>query len=114
MVAGCQPNHWLTVIAIDGDTFGATATQVLHALNDAAIEARPGFKPMHQQPVFADAPMLAGRVSDHAARTTLCLPSSGWLTDAHVDEICATISRVARRQRIAVVPDTETTLRRLI
>jgi pyridoxal phosphate-dependent aminotransferase EpsN len=51
------------------------------------IEARPAWKPMHLQPVFAGAGMRGGAVCEQIFRDGLCLPSGSGLTDAEVDEV---------------------------
>lgn len=85
---GCEPNHWLTTVAFDASEFGATAGDVLHALRDAGIEARHGFKPMHLQPVFSDSPVVGGRVAETLFDTSVSLPSGARLTESEVDWIC--------------------------
>lgn len=47
-----RSNRWLTVILIDPVKFGADREKVRLALEGKNIEARPGWKPMHLQPVF--------------------------------------------------------------
>lgn len=89
---GCEPNHWLTTIAIDAAAFGATATQVLAALHGEGIEARPAFKPMHLQPVFAGAKHVGGAVSAALFERSVCLPSGGRLTDDDVAWVCSVIA----------------------
>ena len=44
------------------------------ALDAAGIEARPLWKPMHCQPVFASAPAYVNGVSEHLFAQGLCLP----------------------------------------
>lgn len=84
---GCEPNHWLTTVEFEPDVFGATPAELLAALRAEAIEARPGFMPMHLQPVFADAPRVGGQVSaGHFARS-VSLPSSGRLSSDDVQMI---------------------------
>jgi dTDP-4-amino-4,6-dideoxygalactose transaminase len=80
----CSPNHWLTTITVDAEQFGATATDVLAALHAAGIEARPGFKPMHLQPVFAGAGRVGGGVSAGLFERSVSLPSGGRITDEQV------------------------------
>jgi dTDP-4-amino-4,6-dideoxygalactose transaminase len=41
----------------------------------AQVETRPLWKPMHLQPVFADAPKYVNGVSQHLFEQGLCLPS---------------------------------------
>ena len=87
----CEPNHWLTTVAFDPVTFGATPTQILSALREAGIEARHGFKPMHMQPVFAGHPVVGGEVAERLFASTLNLPSSARLSEAEVEWICGVI-----------------------
>jgi dTDP-4-amino-4,6-dideoxygalactose transaminase len=89
---GCEPNHWLTTIEIDAEQFGATPADVLAALRSAGIEARPGFMPMHLQPIFAGAQVVGGRVSaTHFARS-VSLPSSGRLSTDDVQWIADVVA----------------------
>lgn len=91
--AGCTPNHWLTTVEFDPAAFGATAADVLLALRDEGIEARPGFKPMHAQPVFAGAAVLTAggpAVSLRHFERSVSLPSSGVLTTEQVEWIAHT------------------------
>lgn len=87
----CEPNHWLTTVAFDPVTFGATPSQILTTLREAGIEARHGFKPMHLQPVFAGRSVIGGAVAERLFETTLSVPSSARLTDAEVEWICDVI-----------------------
>lgn len=50
-------------------------------LDQAGIEARPLWKPMHKQPVFADAPAYLNGVSEELFKCGLCLPSGPCVTD---------------------------------
>ena len=68
-------NRWLTCVTVDPASFGASANDIIHALSDANIEARPLWKPMHQQPVFKDCKSFCNGVSDRLFQTGLCLPS---------------------------------------
>jgi len=80
-------NRWLTTLTIDRDRFGATSEDVRRRLAEHGIEARPVWKPMHQQPIFADCPVLGGRVADDLFARGLCLPSGSQLEDADVDRV---------------------------
>ena len=46
-------NAWLTCIVVDPEAFGADREPIRLALEGEDIEARPLWKPMHLQPVFA-------------------------------------------------------------
>ncbi|MBF9143534.1 DegT/DnrJ/EryC1/StrS family aminotransferase [Hymenobacter properus] len=81
--AGSRSNRWLTTILInpaDPNTDGALAraltpeTLRLH-LETRNIESRPLWKPLHLQPLFADAPRYGGDVCADLFARGLCLPS---------------------------------------
>lgn len=61
------------------------------ALNDAGIEARPLWKPMHKQPVFAKCAAYTNGVSESMFAKGLCLPSGPWVTDEDVRYVVDTI-----------------------
>jgi dTDP-4-amino-4,6-dideoxygalactose transaminase len=90
-----EPTDWLTVITVDEGTFGASPTRIREHLESLDMEARPAWKPMHLQPVFADCEMRGGAVAEEIFRTGLCLPS-GSLTDADVDRVAAAVVESAR------------------
>lgn len=86
-------NRWLTVMTIDPKQFGADREQIRLALEAENIEARPVWKPMHLQPVFAAYEAVGGSVAESFFRDGLCLPSGSNLTvderQRVVDVICA-------------------------
>jgi len=86
-------NRWLTVILIDPDLFGEDREQVRLRLEEENIEARPMWKPMHQQPVFAGKRVVGGAVSDELFRKGLCLPSGTALMNGDLDRIVETVLR---------------------
>ena len=57
------------------------------ALLAEGIESRPLWKPMHLQPVYADAPAYVNGVSEGLFRRGMCLPSGPWVTEADVRRI---------------------------
>lgn len=57
------------------------------ALDRVGIEARPLWKPMHKQPVFASAPAYLNGVSEELFKCGLCLPSGPCVTDDDVKYI---------------------------
>ena len=52
------------------------------ALEAENIEARPVWKPMHLQPVFAGCRALGGKVCEEIFEKGLCLPSGSSLAEA--------------------------------
>ena len=96
---GYRSTRWLTCVLIDPQEFGASREQVREHLESLNIEARPVWKPMHQQPVFQDFPCIGGSVADHLFEFGLCLPSGSDLTEEQrervVEAMLATPARLA-------------------
>jgi dTDP-4-amino-4,6-dideoxygalactose transaminase len=82
-----QGTRWLTVMMIDPERNRSTPEVVRLALEARNIEARPVWKPMHMQPVFADARALGGQVASRLYEQGLCLPSGTAMSDDDVDRI---------------------------
>jgi dTDP-4-amino-4,6-dideoxygalactose transaminase len=89
-----RPNGWLTCLTIDPAVAGTTREAVRLHLRSLGIEARPIWKPMHRQPVFASAATVGGSVSERLFADGLCLPSGSSLTTAEQDEICEAVTTV--------------------
>lgn len=87
--------RWLTVMLIDPDQFGVDRETIRLALEDQNIEARPVWKPMHCQPVFAQARAIGGNVAESLFDTGLCLPSGSQMTDADQDRVITAIRALA-------------------
>ena len=61
------------------------------ALDQAQIEARPVWKPMHKQPVYKDVPAYVNGVSEAIFKVGMCLPAGPYVTDDDVRYIVDTI-----------------------
>jgi len=88
--------RWLTTLTIDPDAFGATREDVRLALEAENIEARPLWKPMHLQPVFAGCRTVGGGVSARLFDRGLCLPSGSSLSPAEHDRVVGIVRGVHR------------------
>lgn len=86
-----RANRWLTCILIDPDASGTDREQVRYALENADIEARPVWKPMHVQPVFAHCRAYGGSVSEELFRIGLCLPSGSAMVEPDVERVAAVV-----------------------
>src|SRR4029079_16804889 len=83
-------NAWLTCIVLDPDAFGAERETVRLALEAEDIEARPLWKPMHLQPIFASHRAFEGEGAALLSERGLCRPSGSSLTDDDQDRVVAT------------------------
>ncbi|WMV76103.1 DegT/DnrJ/EryC1/StrS family aminotransferase [Geobacillus thermodenitrificans] len=81
---GTMSNRWLTTLTIDQQTLGVTPIDIINALAEENIEARPVWKPLHLQPVFDGVtyyPHQEGwSVSDELFANGICLPSGSSMT----------------------------------
>jgi dTDP-4-amino-4,6-dideoxygalactose transaminase len=60
-------------------------------MDQAQIEARPLWKPMHKQPVYKNAPAYVNGVSEALFKIGMCLPAGPYVTDEDVRYIVDTI-----------------------
>jgi dTDP-4-amino-4,6-dideoxygalactose transaminase len=93
-----KANRWLTVIQLD-ETCAATPEAVRQALEAENIEARPVWKPMHLQPVFAGCRMFGGAVSEGLFKHGLCLPSGTAMTREDVERVADSIRAALKKGR---------------
>lgn len=85
---GYYSNRWLTCILIDPKLNNGLTREIIRlALEAENIESRPLWKPMHQQPVFANSKSYINGVSDKLFEDGLCLPSGSNLTDEEFGRI---------------------------
>jgi dTDP-4-amino-4,6-dideoxygalactose transaminase len=93
--AGDRCTHWLTTIQVDEAAFGASPEEIRLALEAEDIEARPLWKPMHLQPVFAGCRMVGGAVAEELFARGLCLPSGSALEAADRERVIAAVAACA-------------------
>jgi pyridoxal phosphate-dependent aminotransferase EpsN len=86
-------SRWLTLITIDPSGFGTDREAVRLALEAENIEARPAWKPMHLQPLYADCPRVGGAVAEDLFTRGLCLPSGSNLTAADLERVAGAVRR---------------------
>jgi dTDP-4-amino-4,6-dideoxygalactose transaminase len=73
----CQPNENVEALRV--------------FMDQAQIEARPVWKPMHKQPVYKDAPAYVNGVSEEIFKVGMCLPAGPYVTDDDVRYIVDSI-----------------------
>lgn len=80
-------NYWLSTIEIDPEITGCTPDDIRLHLAALNVETRLLWKPMHLQPVFADAPAYVNGVSEHLFGRGLCIPSGPWVTEEDAEMV---------------------------
>ncbi|WP_276311155.1 aminotransferase class I/II-fold pyridoxal phosphate-dependent enzyme [Paenibacillus nanensis] len=96
---GTRSNRWLTAMTIERENAEFLRDSLLAELAEANIEARPLWKPLHMQPLFAEASFYAhqpgrGSVCGELFRKGLCLPSGSSLTEADQQRVISVIRNV--------------------
>lgn len=96
------PNRWLSTLLIDEKVTGVTYLDVIEALAAQNIEARPVWKPLHRQPVFAGSKYYThgdtDSISDKLFSQGLCLPSGSSMTVEDQERVIATVKEVLAKQ----------------
>lgn len=87
---------WLSCILIDPDVFGCDHEEIRLACERLDIETRWIWKPMHLQPVFAEAMAIGGSVAASIFERGLCLPSGSALSDSEVEKVAGAIRALGR------------------
>ena len=86
--------NWLSCFLVTESEFGMNRDALLRFLDAQNIEARPVWKPMHLQKLYADAECYGGVVAEDIFRRGICLPSSSSLTADEqawvIQAVCAT------------------------
>ena len=86
-------NFWLTCILIDPKLTGKSREDIRLKMEANNIETRPLWKPLHSQPVFAEASAYTNGTSEHLFDIGLCLPSSSILTDDDIQRVVEVITK---------------------
>ena len=84
-------NFWLTCILVDPEKYGTDYEALRQKFDAANIETRPLWKPMHMQPVYADAPFYGNGTSEKIFSQGLCLPSGSSLTNEDIARVVEVI-----------------------
>ena len=90
---GFYSNRWLSCTMTPSKVI---REEIRLSLNELNIETRPLWKPMHQQPIFKDAPQYLNGVSDDLFEKGLCLPSGSNLTDDDLNRVSSAIKTYFR------------------
>jgi dTDP-4-amino-4,6-dideoxygalactose transaminase len=94
---GSKSTRWLSCLSLPGEQGQQRRDLVLKSLERHSIEARPVWKPMHLQPLFAGAPYFPHDEGVDVAAALfasgICLPSGSNLTDGQIDQVIENLQR---------------------
>jgi pyridoxal phosphate-dependent aminotransferase EpsN len=77
-----RSTRWLTCLTLNPRFHSVSPAEICNALAVQKVEARPMWKPMHRQPVYAACSARTNGIADRIFRHGLCLPSGSNLSDA--------------------------------
>jgi dTDP-4-amino-4,6-dideoxygalactose transaminase len=90
--ADCFSNYWLSALVISPEATHGVTNEILRlTLEEANIESRPLWKPMHLQPIFRNYPYYGDKVAESLFETGLCLPSGSNLSNEDRGRIAAVV-----------------------
>ncbi len=88
--------NWLSCFLIDPELFGCTRDELIQALDAVNVEARPVWKPMHLQPLYAGCERFGGEVAEDLFCRGICLPSSSSLSREDQLHVVNAVRRTVR------------------
>lgn len=94
-----EHTNWLSCFLVDAQRLGCSRDALIEALAADDIEARPLWKPMHLQRLFAGAPVSGGAVAEDLFRRGICLPSSTSMAESDQARVIDVVLRTVRRAR---------------
>jgi len=92
-----EDNCWLTAVLVDSRTAGFSSAELAKSLEDANIESRPLWKPMHRQPLFESCPSFVDGTAERLFASGLALPSGSALAPPEWRRISAVLQRSIER-----------------
>lgn len=100
---GSYATRWLTCFTLAGSDAGARCEALMRSLERHQIEARPVWKPMHMQPLFAQAPYFPHTQNMDVSRALfesgVCLPSGSNLSPEQQDRVIAHLRLLLAAQK---------------
>lgn len=92
-----RSTRWLTCLLVDPAKANVAREDIRLGLEKLDIESRPIWKPLHLQPIFADAEYIGRGVSDKLFAQGLCLPSGSGMSDAERTKVIDGMLKILSR-----------------
>lgn len=97
--ATSSDNCWLTSVTVRPELAGFSSDELRLALAEENIEARPLWKPMHLQPIYARHRAFLDGTSEKQFHTTISLPSGSVLTGEDYERVITTTQKFLEKIR---------------
>jgi perosamine synthetase len=89
-----KPAHWLFCITIDEAEYGHSRDEVITRLDEAGIETRPFFIPLHTLPPFREESRVRGEhlpMTDRLSATGINLPTFTGMTEQEIERVAGAL-----------------------
>ena len=90
-----ESTWWLFTVLVDEQRFGVDSRDLLQRLEEASIQARPLWQPIHLSPAHPGSQATDCTVAEALNRRALSLPSSVGLTDEQQERVLAVVRSAA-------------------
>lgn len=94
-----EPNYWLSSMILNG---AVRPIEIMEALEEENIEARPIWKPMHLQPFFDEFDFIGTDVAERLFENGVCLPSDTKMTDEDLTRVVTVVKRLFNNDSVKV------------
>ncbi len=91
-IEGSRGNRWLTTLTLEH----TDPLKVIRLLDEANIESRPLWKPMHLQPLFEGSLAIVDGAAERLFSTGVCLPSGSAMHDDTVERVADIVKKACR------------------
>ncbi|WP_157455733.1 DegT/DnrJ/EryC1/StrS family aminotransferase [Carnobacterium maltaromaticum] len=101
---GTKSNRWLTTLTIDQKIIQLNPYEIMDKMNEANIETRALWKPLHMQPLFKDNKFYKDKNSLESTAgllfaNGLCVPSGSNMTNAEQTRVIEAIKKIALNKK---------------
>lgn len=86
---------WMYSMRVDASRYGMGSRDLFRRLQEARIQSRPLWQPLHRSPAYPGAPCVGGEVAERINREALSLPCSVGLTDEQQQRVVACLRSFA-------------------
>ncbi len=103
-LSGTKSNRWLTTLTIDQKIIQLSPYEIMDKMNEANIETRALWKPLHMQPLFKENKFYKDKNSLESTAgllfaNGLCLPSGSNMTNAEQNRVIEAIKKIALNKK---------------
>lgn len=102
-LSGTKSNRWLTTLTIDQKIIQLNPYEIMDKMNEASIETRALWKPLHMQPLFKENKFYKDKENEESIASELfvngiCLPSGSNMTMKEQDKVIFSLKELLKKK----------------